>query len=166
MASDDGSQSEGEAPGQSVDIGEILDNDPMAKGLLDKVELLIFGLGIASSILTLLAGNLSITAGWIVGWLVGQSSVAMSRRLTRRLIVSKSGSTASAILLLLKTFVLLIGIWVTLQWTKGNVIAFACGYGMTLTGLVLGSMLCAPRPSMGETSEADESTLDKDQKRG
>ena len=145
---------------------ESMRSDPMGDRLLDRVELFIFVLGITSSLLTLLVGNLSVTLGWAVGWLVGQGSVGMSRRLTRRLISSQTGSKVSAVLLVLKTFFLLIGVWVTLTWTNGDVIAFAGGYGLTLTGLVLGSVLCAPRQPTGESSQGAPMTLDNDEKRG
>ncbi len=128
-------------------IARSLREDAMGEPLMDRLELVVFGVGLASTLLTLVLWDLSFTGGWALGAGIGQLSLGAIRRLVRRLFEWRLGKGLVIVALLLKTTFLLIGCWVALSVAEVSVLAFTAGYTATLTGLVLGGMLCAPRPT-------------------
>ena len=142
-------ETQAEAPEEELSVEEMIDADPLGSALLDRVELFTAVLGAVSTAVCLIVAQWPTTFGFGTGWLVCQLNVAVLRRAVRLIISSGVGAKAGSLVLLFKQTFLMVGCWMILTRTEASVMAFAVGFGVTVTGLVVGSVICAPRSSPG-----------------
>lgn len=119
-------------------------SDPLGQRLLDRVEVLTTLVGLATSTVALAFGW-PVALGWAGGWVACQLNVGVLRRMMATMIGSGAGRGLATLALVLKMTVLLVGTWLLLTRTPAHPLAFAGGFGVTVAGLVVGSVICAPR---------------------
>lgn len=140
------------------DFEQVLDADPAGAPLLNRLERLMIVIVFATTALTAVAMDLSISLGWFVGALVSFTSVAAVRRLARRIFAGGLGGFIAAVVLGGKLLAVLAIIWLVLTRLPASPIAFAGGHLAVVAGLVIGSVVMAPRPSrrvpISDASEA------------
>ena len=138
-----------EPDGIKPDFEAVLRSDPMGAALLDRLERLMLAVGLGSTVLTVLVWSLSVSLGWLLGFLISFLSVVAVRRLMRKIIAGGASGGVAAVILGVKLLVVLGVVWIVLTRLPANPLAFAGSYGVTLAGLVLGSVVLAPRPDAG-----------------
>ncbi len=141
---------EGDEPDEDfADFEEVLDADPAGAPLLNKLERVMVVTVFASTALTAFAADLSISLGWFFGALLSFTSVAVLRRLMRKLLAGGVGATFAAVILGGKVLLVLAVMFLVLTRLPASPIAFAGGHLAVVAGLVIGSVLMAPRPQRG-----------------
>jgi hypothetical protein len=151
-AADGGTQSSGDDnldASEELDFEEVLDADPAGAPLLDKLERLMIVTVFATTALTAVAWDFSVSLGWFFGALLSFTSVAVLRRLMRKLLAGGVGATFAAVILGAKALFVLAAVFLVLTRLPASPIAFAGGHLAVVAGLVIGSVLMAPRPQRG-----------------
>ncbi len=125
---------------------EALANDPSGAPLLDRLERLMALIAVVSTLATGVLVDLEVSLGWATGAFVSAASVVGVRRLMRRLLSNGVGKWSAAMILSVKLVVVLAVVYLVLTQLPASPIAFALGHVVVVSGLVIGSVLFAPRP--------------------
>ena len=120
--------------------------DPVGAPLLDRLERLMTVVVFVSIAATAALWDLKISLGWATGALVSWSSVLVVRRLMRRIISKGTGKTMAAVIMGFKLVIVLVVVYLVLTRLPASPIAFAIGHVVVVAGLVIGSVVLAPRP--------------------
>lgn len=145
-----------------LDFETVLRSDPAGAPLLDRLERLMAVIALASTGLTVFWMDLSVSLGWFFGAALSFTSVALVRRIMRRLLAGGVGGTTAALILGGKAVVVLAVVYLVLTRLPASPIAFACGHLAVVAGLVIGSVLMAPRPQRGTGKSASPAAQDDD----
>ena len=136
----------------------VLDRDPIGSRLLDLLEGWMALVGASSTAATMAFWDLELSTGWLVGWLTFQFNIAVVRRLMRVVLAGGTHHRLATVALSLKMLVLLGMIWGALRFLPISPVGFLLGFTTVLTGLVIGSVVWAPRQG-DRGAEQQRSTL-------
>jgi hypothetical protein len=130
-------------PGEAFE--EAYRGSPEAGPLWDRMERWGLVLSLATVALTGAWGELELSLGWLLGTLGGLGNVSGLRRLVGWLLSAGSNGAVVMGALLLKMTLWMAGIWWALKALPVSPVAFAVGYGLAMSGLVMGSVVLARR---------------------
>ncbi|MEL6177755.1 MAG: ATP synthase subunit I [Myxococcota bacterium] len=124
---------------------QVMERDPLGHQFLDLLEGWMAIVGALATASTMVFWDLELSLGCLVGWWTVQLNIAVVRRLMRAMLAGGTHHRLAAVALGFKMIALLGGVWAALKFLPIAPVGFLLGFTAVLTGLVIGSVVWAPR---------------------